>query len=104
MFFQTAFTSLVLSTTLVAGHAMFQELWVNGKDQAKSCVRLPKSNSPVENVLSPNMRCNVGGSVGVAGLCEVPAGANLTVEMHQHDDRKCSDEAVGGRHFGPVMI
>ncbi|RDI78172.1 hypothetical protein Vi05172_g11885 [Venturia inaequalis] len=104
MLFQTVFTSLALSATLVAGHAQFQELWVNGKDQAKSCVRMPKSNSPVQNVSSTDMRCNVGGSVGMGGLCEIPAGANVTVEMHQHDDRKCSNEAVGGRHFGPVMI
>jgi len=90
---------------LVAGHAFFQELWVDGKDQATSCIRMPKSNSPVKDVMSPDMRCNAGGSVGVPGICDAQAGANLTVEMHQQpNDRKCSNEAIGGRHFGPVMI
>jgi lytic cellulose monooxygenase (C1-hydroxylating) len=68
--FQLLVTSLALST-LVASHAIFQELWVDGKDEAASCIRMPKTNSPVANVLSPDMRCNVGGSVGVAGICDV---------------------------------
>ena len=62
-------TSLVFSN-LVAGHALFQELWVDGKDQAASCIRMPKSNSPVKDVMSPDMRCNTGGSVGVPGICD----------------------------------
>jgi cellulase len=68
--FRAIITSLVL-TNLVAGHAIFQELWVGGKDQATSCIRMPKSNSPVNDVNSPNMRCNAGGSVGVPGICDV---------------------------------
>jgi cellulase len=68
--FQTLITSLAFST-LVSGHAIFQDLWVNGKDAATSCVRMPKTNSPVASVNSPDMRCNAGGSVGVPGICDV---------------------------------
>lgn len=24
--------------------------------------------------------------------------------MHQHNDRQCTKEAIGGRHWGPVLI
>lgn len=66
-------TSLVLaSASSVLGHATFQALWVNGVDQAATCVRPPKSNSPVQDVKSNDLRCNVGGSVGVPGICKVP--------------------------------
>jgi cellulase len=35
----------------------------------------------------------------------VTAGSALTVEMHaQPGDRKCSNPAIGGNHYGPVLI
>jgi cellulase len=86
-------------------HATFQELWVNNVDQAGTCVRLPPSNNPVTSVTSTDIRCNVGGTTGVKGICNVPAGSNVTVEMHQQPgDRSCANEAIGGNHYGPVII
>jgi hypothetical protein len=33
------------------------------------------------------------------------AGSNVTVEMHQQPgDRSCANEAIGGNHYGPVII
>lgn len=33
------------------------------------------------------------------------AGSNVTVEMHQQPgDRSCANEAIGGAHYGPVII
>jgi hypothetical protein len=33
------------------------------------------------------------------------AGSNVTVEMHQQPgDRSCTNEAIGGNHYGPVII
>ena len=33
------------------------------------------------------------------------AGDSVTVEMHaQPGDRSCKNEAIGGNHFGPVII
>jgi len=96
---------LLASATSVVGHATWQEMWVNGVDQAGKCVRLPPSNNPVTSVTSTDIRCNVGGTTGMSGLCTVAAGDTLTVEMHQQpDQRSCSNEAIGGNHYGPVII
>lgn len=54
---------------------------------------------------SNDIRCNAGGSKGVAGKCSVNAGGTVTVEMHQQNgDRGCTNEAIGGSHYGPVMV
>ena len=73
----------LLAAQQVAGHALFQQLWVNGVDKKDTCVRMPRGNSPVSSVTSNDVRCNAGGAKGVAGKCEVPAGSTITVEMHQ---------------------
>ncbi|PGG95555.1 hypothetical protein AJ79_09986 [Helicocarpus griseus UAMH5409] len=97
--------SLITSATTVVAHSTFQQLWVGDTDHAGSCARQPPSNSPVTSVSSQDMRCNVGGGAGVSGICEAAAGSKMTVEMHaQPNDRSCSNEAIGGNHFGPVMV
>jgi cellulase len=41
----------------------------------------------------------------VAGKCPVAAGGTVTVEMHQQmGDRNCKNEAIGGAHYGPVIV
>ncbi|KAI6708834.1 hypothetical protein PZA11_005883 [Diplocarpon coronariae] len=95
---------LLASAHSVLGHAVWQQLWVDGVDQAGTCVRLPGSNSPVADPSSPDLACNAGGATGVAGMCAVTAGQKLTVEMHQHQSRDCGQEAIGGAHHGPVII
>jgi len=63
------------------------------------------SNTPVTNVNGPDIRCNAGGARGVGAKCPVKAGGTVTVEMHQQPgDRSCSSEAIGGAHYGPVMV
>ncbi|RDL35218.1 Endoglucanase II [Venustampulla echinocandica] len=108
--FVTAVGLLVCATSVV-GHSIFQDLWVDGwmlilrrKDQVSTCARMPLSNSPVTSVSSNDIRCNAG-TKPVTGVCSVPAGGEITVEMHaQPGDRNCKNEAIGGNHFGPVMI
>lgn len=80
--FQVAIVAL-LAATDVSAHAIFQDLWVDGVDMGSQCVRMPKSNSPVTNVGSADIRCNVGGTAGVSGKCAVSAGSTVSVEMHQ---------------------
>lgn len=87
-----------------AAHATFQQLWVDGTDYGGQCARLPGSNSPVTNVASNDMRCNAGARAASA-KCPVKAGSTVTVEMHQQPgDRSCNSEAIGGAHYGPVMV
>jgi lytic cellulose monooxygenase (C1-hydroxylating) len=41
----------------------------------------------------------------VEGICAMKAGDTVSVEMHQQPkDRGCTSEAIGGNHFGPVMV
>ncbi|KAF3919974.1 Endoglucanase-4 [Arthrobotrys entomopaga] len=93
-----------------SAHAIFQKLAVNGVDQGTSCIRLPQgpsANFPVTLVSSNDIRCNVGGSTGVSGVCSVPAGSTITVEMHptySAADQSCDVEAIGGEHHGPVQV
>jgi cellulase len=88
----------------VSAHAVFNSFFINGK-QNDSCIRAHNNNSPVTDVRSNDMRCNRGGAVGVPGVCSVQAGDTIAVQMHQQpNDHACKPEAIGGRHFGPVMI
>nr|OQO18718.1 hypothetical protein B0A51_12392 [Rachicladosporium sp. CCFEE 5018] len=101
---KTTFFTLAaaLAVREVAAHATFQDLWVNGVDQRQQCVRLPQSNSPLQDVTSNNIRCNA--NIGaVSGRCAVAAGDTVSIEMHQQGgDRGCGSEAIGGAHYGPV--
>ncbi|OCL08623.1 lytic polysaccharide monooxygenase [Glonium stellatum] len=100
-----SFVAFLTAISTVAAHATWQELWVGSTDQAGKCVRTVPSNNPVTSVSSTDIRCNVGGTKGVSGVCDVAAGETLTVEMHQQPgDRSCSNPAIGGNHYGPVMI
>ncbi|KAJ1327398.1 lytic cellulose monooxygenase (C1-hydroxylating) [Microdochium nivale] len=93
-----------LGASQVAAHATFQNLWVNGVDFGAQCARLPSSNSPVTNVASNDIRCN-SPNIAVSKKCPVAAGSTVTVEMHQQNgERSCSNEAIGGAHYGPVQV
>ncbi|KAL0633089.1 hypothetical protein Q9L58_008045 [Maublancomyces gigas] len=96
---------LLAAASSAAAHATFQELGVNGVDKAGTCVRLPTSNNPITSPTTGDIQCNAGGNKGVAGICTVPAGGTVTVEMHQQPgDRVCTNEAIGGNHDGPVIV
>ncbi|KAK0711915.1 glycoside hydrolase family 61 protein [Lasiosphaeris hirsuta] len=100
-----AIAVLAQCVSLVAGHASFQQASKGATDFGTTCARLPPNNSPVTAVTGADMACNVGGAKGVAGVCEAAAGETFTVEMHQQpNDRSCTSEAIGGNHYGPVMI
>ncbi|EKG21641.1 Glycoside hydrolase family 61 [Macrophomina phaseolina MS6] len=98
------FLAILATASVVSAHATWQELWVGTQDKVSTCARLPQSNSPVQDVTSNAMRCNANPSAA-SSTCSVAAGDSLTVEMHQQpNDRSCTNEAIGGNHFGPVMI
>ncbi|KAL0961419.1 hypothetical protein HGRIS_006365 [Hohenbuehelia grisea] len=99
--------SLVSLATFIASataHATFQQLWINDVDAGNSCVRLPASNSPVTSVSSPDLACNAN-AASSNGVCSVQPGDSVTVEMHQQNgDRSCANEAIGGQHYGPMIM
>ncbi|KZV93262.1 hypothetical protein EXIGLDRAFT_768270 [Exidia glandulosa HHB12029] len=101
------FRAGVLAASFVASvsaHATFQQLWINNVDFGGSCVRTPQSNNPVASVTTNDIICNASPSAA-ANTCAVKAGDTLTVEMHQQaGDRSCVNEAIGGAHYGPVIV
>ena len=89
------------------------------------CARLPNNNNPITDVGSKDIRCKFDISKpkqtltntclpkgnanqgSAAKKCSVAAGDTVTVEMHQHNSRSCSEEAIGGAHHGglyPLVI
>ncbi|OTA89851.1 carbohydrate-binding module family 1 protein [Hypoxylon sp. CO27-5] len=100
----TIWATVAALATKVASHATFQDLWVNGVDMITTCARLPLSNSPVTDVTSKDIACNVG-TKPVSGKCSIAAGSIATVELKQQPgDRSCASEAIGGAHYGPVQV
>ncbi|CAO2653305.1 Nn.00g027160.m01.CDS01 [Neocucurbitaria sp. VM-36] len=97
-------TIAVLSaiTALANGHAIWQQLWKNGEDLESTCARLPQSNSPIEDYTSTALQCNVN-PAAASGNCGFAAGDTVTIEMHQHNTRLCTEEGIGGAHWGPVL-
>lgn len=87
---------------LANAHATWQQLWKNGEDLESTCARLPPSNSPIEDYTSTALQCNVN-PAAASGKCSYAAGDSVTIEMHQHNSRQCTEEGIGGAHWGPVL-
>lgn len=87
---------------LAQAHATWQQLWKNGEDLESTCARLPPSNSPIEDYTSNALQCNVN-PAAASGKCAFEAGDTVTIEMHQHNTRDCTQEGIGGAHWGPVL-
>jgi lytic cellulose monooxygenase (C1-hydroxylating) len=97
--------ALILAAASAAtAHSTWQQLWVGSSDKASTCVRTVANNNPIASLTSSDMFCGIGPAKS-SGVCEVKAGESLTVEMHaQPGDRSCSQPAIGGNHYGPVLI
>ncbi|KAF2015817.1 carbohydrate-binding module family 1 protein [Aaosphaeria arxii CBS 175.79] len=90
----------------VLGHATWQQLWVNVNltiQYGGVCARLPNNNNPITDVTSNDIRCNANQGFA-SSKCSVAAGGTVTIEMHQHNTRGCTEEAIGGAHYGPVLV
>jgi cellulase len=95
---------LLAAASAVSAHSTWQDLWVGSTDKATSCTRVVKDNNPIQSLTSSDMFCGRGPAAS-SNVCEVAAGTALTVEMHaQPNDRSCSNQAIGGNHYGPVLI
>jgi len=90
------FGAKVLSTLLLAipalAHVRMTSISVNGGSPVTDSVRLPPSNSPVTDVTSNDIICNVDGSTPVSGITQVPAGASIAAQWDS------------GAHPGPNIV
>ena len=68
----------------VFAHTRVWSVWVNGNDQGDGrgkYIRSPPSNSPVKDVTSSAIKCNVADSA-VSTWVSAAAGATLTFEWY----------------------
>jgi cellulase len=102
MRFSATAAALAMATT-VSAHAQVYGVWVNGKDQGdgrSTYIRSPASNSPVKDLSSPNLVCNVNGGKAAPKFAKAAAGDEVTFEWY-HDNR--GDDIIDGSHKGPII-
>lgn len=92
---------------MVSGHATVFNILVNDVDQglgnsASGYIRSPPNNSPIVDVTSKDMTCNVNGGKAAAKTIDVKAGDKITFEWH-HNTNTASDDIIDLSHKGPVM-
>ncbi|KAK7418643.1 hypothetical protein QQX98_003832 [Neonectria punicea] len=95
-------SALALAST-VAAHAQVYGVWVNGVDQGdgrSAYIRSPANNSPVKDLTSADIACNVNGGKAVTEFVSAAAGDKLTFEWY-HDNR--GDDIIAASHKGPVI-
>ncbi|TPR03181.1 Aldo/keto reductase family protein [Aspergillus niger] len=100
--------ALAAASKLASAHTTVQAVWINGEDQglgnsADGYIRSPPSNSPVTDVTSTDMTCNVNGDQAASKTLSVKAGDVVTFEWH-HSDRSDSDDIIASSHKGPVQV
>ena len=81
------FPTLVAITAIliaeVSAHSRVWSIWVNGTDQGTGAgryIRQPPTNDPIKDLTSPDLRCNVNGSIPVPTYVPVQAGSAVTTE------------------------
>ncbi|PSN71557.1 hypothetical protein BS50DRAFT_470213, partial [Corynespora cassiicola Philippines] len=83
MFKSAAFA--LAAAKLVAGHATFQSIVIDGKDQGQHfAVQTPSNgNNPILDVTSTAMICN--GGAATTDFVEIAAGAEIGLQWHHND-------------------
>ncbi|KAF1973745.1 hypothetical protein BU23DRAFT_464059 [Bimuria novae-zelandiae CBS 107.79] len=96
------FSKTVIASTLVAAvsaHQNFHQFWVNDVTPGYQVgIRMPPSNSPVTDVTSEDMACNVGGQTGVADTVAASEGDTIKVQW----DQSGHPGPITHMLFGPV--
>lgn len=99
--------ALAAAAKMANAHATVFAVWINGEDQGlgnseSGYIRSPPSNSPVTDVTSKDMTCNVNGDKATAKTLTVKGGDKVTFEWH-HNSRDAGDDIIASSHQGPVM-
>ncbi|PVH83652.1 carbohydrate-binding module family 1 protein [Cadophora sp. DSE1049] len=93
--------------SVAQAHTTIWNMFVNDVNQGVGnidggYIRYPPSNSPVKDITSKDMTCNVA-NVAADKTIAVAAGDKLTLEWH-HDDNTAGDNIIDSSHVGPVMV
>ena len=100
------FTAPALALAIASGvsaHTIMFSVFVNGVDQGDGrnvYIRSPPNNSPVKDLASPDIVCNVNGGKAVGSFVKATPGDTLTFEWF-HDNR--GDDIIDGSHKGPII-
>ncbi|KAL7274969.1 hypothetical protein RUND412_002100 [Rhizina undulata] len=95
---------LAIFAVHVHGHHMFTTLSIDGVDQGDgTCIRVPPTTSPVKDVTSDDMACNVNGDTGVARICSANAGSTVTLQWRTWPDGS-EDTPIDTSHQGPCSV
>ncbi|KFA65920.1 hypothetical protein S40285_02391 [Stachybotrys chlorohalonatus IBT 40285] len=95
--------SVLAMANCVSAHTWLYSAWVNGVDQGdgrSDYIRSPPNNSPVKDLTSPDIVCNVNGATAVPSFVSAAAGDTVALEWY-HDNR--GDDIIDGSHKGPVI-
>ena len=76
--------ALAATAKLVSAHATVQAVWINDADQGTgTAIRSPPNNSPLVDVTSSDMTCNVNNKA-VGTTLKVKAGDKVHLSLHFH--------------------
>ncbi|KAE8349546.1 glycosyl hydrolase family 61-domain-containing protein [Aspergillus coremiiformis] len=99
--------ALAAAARLVNAHTTVHAIWVNDADQGagnsdSGYIRSPPNNSPITDVTSKSMTCNVNNKA-TAKTIDVKSGDKITFEWH-HETRSASDDIIASSHKGPIVV
>lgn len=100
--YSAAAAALAMATT-VSAHAQVFGIGVGSAeptDGRKTVIRSPDSNSPVKDLTSTDLICNVNGGVAGTDFVAAAAGDDITFEWY-HDNR--GDDIIAASHNGPII-
>lgn len=84
-----------------SAHQNFHQFWVNGVTPGYQVgIRMPPSNSPVTDVLSDSITCNVNGNAVPSGVNTVAAKAGDSIKVQW--DSSSHPGPITHMLFGPV--
>ncbi|WYZ42323.1 hypothetical protein EsH8_VI_000022 [Colletotrichum jinshuiense] len=109
---QFSFTAAALATLVgySAAHTQTIDVWINDKavgdgrslggSGSIKYIRSPPSNSPVKDLTSSAIACNVNGGTAATGFAPAAAGDSFQIEWY-HDAQ--GDDIIDGSHKGPII-
>ncbi|CAE6457903.1 unnamed protein product [Rhizoctonia solani] len=99
----SSLAAVLASTSAAYAHATVRAVFINGVDQGNGenvYIRSPPNNSPVKDLASSDVACNVN-NVAVPKTLEVSSGDVITFEW-SHNTR--NDDVIDGSHKGPALV